>query len=74
VAIEGWLTERPEIAQLYNLITFQMGSYLFVAVKARMRETQSASRLVAEINAVQDELKDVFPAVRWVFFEPDEKD
>lgn len=73
-AIENWITARTEIVQLYNLITFQMGSYLFVAIKARMCETQSASRLVAEINTVQDDLKDAFPQVRWVFFEPDEKD
>ena len=73
IAIEGWLTQRPEVAQLYNVITFQMGSYLFVAAKARMRETENASRLVAEINAVQDALKENFPNVRWVFFEPDEK-
>lgn len=73
-AISQWLKARPEIAQLYNLITFQMGSYLFVAVKARMREAENASRLVAEINSVQDDLKIVFPDVRWVFFEPDEKD
>jgi cation diffusion facilitator family transporter len=73
VAIESWLTARAEIAQLYNLITFQMGSYLFVAVKARMRESESTSRLVDEINAVQDALKESFPNVRWVFFEPDEK-
>ena len=73
-AISDWLAAREEIAQLYNVITFQMGSYLFVAVKARMHEAESASRLVAEINSVQDALKLAFPNVRWVFFEPDEKD
>lgn len=73
-AISDWLAAREEIAQLYNVITFQMGSYLFVAVKARMHEAESASRLVAEINSVQDALKLAFPDVRWVFFEPDEKD
>ncbi|HQW20301.1 MAG TPA: cation diffusion facilitator family transporter [Rhodocyclaceae bacterium] len=73
-AISDWLAARGEIAQLYNVITFQMGSYLFVAVKARMHEAESASRLVAEINSVQDALKLAFPNVRWVFFEPDEKD
>lgn len=73
-AIEAWLAARLEIAQVYNVITFQMGSYLFVAVKARMREAASAPQLIAAINTVQDELKAAFPAVRWVFFEPDEKD
>jgi cation diffusion facilitator family transporter len=72
-AMEAWLKSRPEIAQLYNMITFQMGTYLFVAVKARMAERESAKVLIDEVNAVQDALKVEFPAVRWVFFEPDDK-
>lgn len=72
-AMEAWLKARPEIAELYNTISFQMGSYLFVAVKARMSERDSAKILIDQINAVQDALKTEFPAVRWVFFEPDEK-
>ena len=71
--MEAWLKSRPEIAQLYNMITFQMGTYLFVAVKARMAERESAKVLIDEVNAVQDALKVEFPAVRWVFFEPDDK-
>jgi cation diffusion facilitator family transporter len=72
-AMESWLKARPEIATLYNLITFQMGTYLFVAVKARMAEKDSAKVLIDQVNAVQDALKARFPAVRWVFFEPDDK-
>ncbi|WP_205231110.1 cation diffusion facilitator family transporter [Azospira oryzae] len=72
-AMEQWLRQRPEVETLYNLISFQMGSYLFVAVKARMAEQQSASGLIDQINAVQDALKASFPDVRWVFFEPDDK-
>ncbi len=72
-AITDWLRQRAEVAELYNLITLQMGSYLFVAVKARMAEEVSASTLVDAINTVQDALKARFPDVRWVFFEPDDK-
>ncbi len=72
-ALRAWLTARPEIAELYNLITFQLGSYMFVAVKARMAEGDDATRMIATINTVQDELKARFPATRWVFFEPDDK-
>jgi cation diffusion facilitator family transporter len=72
-AMEAWLKARPEITELYNMISFQMGSYLFVAVKARMTERESAKILIDQVNAVQDALKIEFPAVRWVFFEPDEK-
>lgn len=72
-AMEAWLKVRPEIAELYNMISFQMGTYLFVAVKARMAERESAKVLIDQVNAVQDALKVEFPAVRWVFFEPDDK-
>jgi len=72
-AIAAWLGARPEIAEIYNLITYQMGSYILVAVKARMAEAESAARLIEAVNAVQDALKPVFPEVRWVFFEPDDK-
>jgi cation diffusion facilitator family transporter len=71
--LEQWLAARPEIAELYNLITFQMGAYIFVAVKARMAEAESAMRLVDAVNGVQDELKASFAEVRWIFFEPDDK-
>ncbi len=72
-AMEEWLKTRPEIAELYNMISFQMGTYLFVAVKARMAERDSAKVLIDQVNAVQDALKVEFPDVRWVFFEPDDK-
>ena len=72
-AMDRWLCSRPEIAELYNVISFQMGAYLFVAVKARMSEDVSAKGLIDQVNAVQDALKAEFPAVRWVFFEPDDK-
>lgn len=72
-ALQTWLAARPEIAEIYNVITYQMGSYYFVAVKARMRENDSAKRLIDEINAVQDAMKVDFPELRWVFFEPDDK-
>lgn len=72
-AMAVWLKARPEIAEIYNLITYQMGSYIFVAVKARMTGAASAKELIDAINAVQDGLKADFPEVRWVFFEPDDK-
>lgn len=72
-AMQSWLKARPEIAELYNVITYQMGSYILVAVKARMTESTAAGKLIDDINAVQDALKTAFTEVRWVFFEPDDK-
>jgi cation diffusion facilitator family transporter len=72
-AIGEWFAARGEIVEIYSLITFRMGSYMIVAIKAKMREAVSARQLIDDINTVQDACKLAYPAVRWVFFEPDIK-
>lgn len=73
-AIRQWLAARPEVARVYRLITLQLGLELMVSVKARMRDTDAASQLIADINRVERELRAAFPRVRWIFFEPDRRD
>jgi len=70
-AIKLFLEERPEIDELLNLITFQMGPQIMVAVKARMTKFDSADQMVAQINICESELKKKYPAIQWIFFEPD---
>ncbi len=70
-AIREFLNARPEIAGLYNLISLQIGDGIMLAIKARMRQTDSAAALIASINRVESDLRAAFPAVRWCFFEPD---
>ncbi len=72
--IRGFITARPEVAELFNLISLQRGSDIMLAVKARMRETASASVLVEDINRVEAALKQAFPQIEWLFFEPDSAD
>jgi cation diffusion facilitator family transporter len=73
-AIRVWLEARPEVARVFRLVTLQLGLELMVSVKARMRETDAASRLITDINRVERELRFAFPKIRWVFFEPDRRD
>ncbi len=68
----GWLQQRPEVAEVYHLITLQMGDDVLVSVKARMTEQGAAAALIARINAVERDLRVAFPQVRWSFFEPDD--
>jgi cation diffusion facilitator family transporter len=68
------LEARPEIDRVLNLITLQLGAQIMVAVKARMKEVDSARQLIENINAVEAELKKQNPTIQWVFFEPDLKD
>lgn len=72
--LRAHLEAQPQVAQLYNLITQQLGSDIMVAVKARMHPLGSDVALVDAINAVERALREAFPQVRWVFFEPDLRD
>lgn len=68
------LQAQPQVAQIYNVITQQLGRDVMVAVKARMHPLGSDVALVAAINTVERGFREAFPQVRWVFFEPDLKD
>ena len=73
-AIRAFLTARSEIAEVYNLLTLQMGDGIMLAIKARMKETGNATAMITDINRVEADLRVAFPAVRWCFFEPDTSD
>ncbi|OOG58231.1 cation efflux family transporter [Rhodanobacter sp. B05] len=67
----AFLKSRPEVAEVLNLITLQMGPDVMVAVKARMQPVASDRALIDAINAVEAAMKTEFDDVRWSFFEPD---
>ena len=68
------LETQPEVAQLYNLLTQQLGAEIMVAVKARLHPTGSESAMIEAINRVERGLRAEFAEVRWIFFEPDLRD
>jgi cation diffusion facilitator family transporter len=67
----SFLNDQPEVAEVLNLITLQMGPDVMVAVKARMMPATSDHQLIDAINIVERAMKDQFEDVRWSFFEPD---
>lgn len=69
-----FLESHQEVAELFNLLTLQLGDDVMVAVKARMEETDSSHELIAAINRCEVDFKKKFPQVLWLFFEPDIKD
>ena len=73
-AIYGYINGRPEIKGIFSLITMQMGVDIMVAVQAEMDFTLRGDELVKQINDVEAGLKEQFPDIRWVFFEPDDSD
>ncbi|WP_426689298.1 cation diffusion facilitator family transporter [Rhodanobacter ginsengiterrae] len=70
----SFLKNRPEVAEVLNLITLQMGPDVMVAVKARMRQVASDRALIDAINTVEAAMKAEFEDVKWSFFEPDNAD
>jgi len=69
--IKMLLEARPEIDQVLNLITLQLGPQIMVAVKAKMSQIGSVDQLINDINTCEEEIKKKNPSIRWVFFEPD---
>jgi cation diffusion facilitator family transporter len=69
--IMNTLKSRPEIDKVLNLITFQLGPRIMIAVKAKMKETGSSAQLIKNINNCESALKENNPAIQWIFFEPD---
>ncbi|MEO7052761.1 MAG: cation transporter [Rhodanobacter sp.] len=67
----AFLQARPEVAEVLNLITLQMGPDVMIAVKARMQPTAGDRGLIDAINTVEAAMKQQFTDVRWSFFEPD---
>jgi cation diffusion facilitator family transporter len=67
----AFLRNRPEVAEVLNLITLQMGPDVMVAVKARMKRVPDDLSLIDAINVVEREMKAQFAEIRWSFFEPD---
>jgi cation diffusion facilitator family transporter len=72
--LHAHLQAQPQVDKLYSVITQQLGSEIMVAVKARMQPLGSDVALVEAINVVERGLREAFPQVRWVFFEPDLRD
>lgn len=69
-----FLDARPEIRELYNVLTMQFGPDAMVAIKARMVPAGSEQALIQAINAVEQDFRTRFPAISWLFFEPDLED
>jgi divalent metal cation (Fe/Co/Zn/Cd) transporter len=74
LGINDFLEKRPEIEQVLNVITLQLGPQIMLTVKAKMAEKKSVEKLINDINVCEKELKSLFPTIQWVFFEPDKED
>ena len=68
------LQAQEEVAQIYSLLTQQLGGDVMVAVKAQLQPVGSDTALIDAINRIERGFRAQFPQVRWMFFEPDLSD
>lgn len=71
--LREFLQRRDEIETVYRLLTLQLGTSLMVAVKAKVKGS-TAAELVAAINRAEAAMREEFPEIQWLFFEPDVSD
>jgi cation diffusion facilitator family transporter len=71
--LRAFLDTHPKVQRVLRLLTLQLGGSLMVAVKAQMEAT-GARELVLAINQTERELREAFPEIQWLFFEPDVAD
>ncbi|MGK2926136.1 MAG: cation diffusion facilitator family transporter [Lysobacterales bacterium] len=72
--MEDFLHGRPEVEEVYSLLTMQFGPDAMVAIKARMAPTGSERALIETINRVERAFRERFDSIAWLFFEPDVED
>ena len=71
---------REEIAQsasvrdVLNVITLQIGPYIMLAGKIRLKGGIGIDQACRRINRLERRLKAEFPEIRWSFMEPDISD
>jgi cation diffusion facilitator family transporter len=66
-----YLGSQDSIAEVFRVITLQLGNDAMVAIKARMQPQPSDVALIEAINAAEEKFRAKFPEVVWCFFEPD---
>ena len=72
-AIRRFIEQRQEVARVMRVITLQLGGNVMVAAKVQMRD-ENAGAMVASINRIESALRQAFPEIQWLFFEPDVAD
>ncbi len=73
-ALRAEVAGDPDIEELLNAITLQMGPEVMLALKVRMRPGLTLEAAVARLNALEKRIKTKFPTVAWCFVEPDVAD
>ncbi len=73
-AIDAILAEQESIVQVFKTITVQFGPDTMLAAKIKIQSGTDIDTAIAHINALERELKERIPKLKWLFIEPDVRD
>jgi cation diffusion facilitator family transporter len=69
--IAAVVADDPDVEQVYNIITIQLGPDTMLAAKIRLNPKISLEAAVKIINSLEKRLKVAVPELKWSFVEPD---
>ncbi len=69
-----WLAAQPNVVRVLNVWAINHGNGVMVALKVEFKGELTVAEVVPEINALEKQLKTLYPRVKWVFFELDNQD
>jgi divalent metal cation (Fe/Co/Zn/Cd) transporter len=70
--LRSFFAENHPNTEILNLITQHHGPDIVLALKVKFRRWPATARaLVYQINMIEKSIRHQFPAVRFIFFEPD---
>ena len=69
--INNQIASDPYIEEVLHSITIQVGPYIMLAAKIRMKAGLDINDACRAINIMEEKLKKAVPDVRWSFIEPD---
>ena len=70
-AIDKVIRDDKEIEHVFNSITMQMGPYMMLAAKIKVKSGIDIDTAVGVINNLELRLKEEIPNLKWCFIEPD---
>jgi len=70
-AIRKHIGSEPQITDIYNIITIQVGPYVMLAGKIKLKSGMDIDAACAVINKMEKSLKEAIPDLKWSFIEPD---
>lgn len=69
--VEQYLAAEPTVIRVLNIWAINHGNSVMLAIKAEFDPELKVGQAVASINVMELRIKEMYPRVKWIFFELD---